>query len=268
MHFAILIAGLDMTEYLTNIAGELNSKFARLTVLERLEAVAKSFPKGCVFTTSFGLEDQVLTHFIAQNRLAIKIVTLDTGRLFPQTYSLWQETEEKYGIRIKAKYPQSEGLEALIDDQSINGFYFSPDMRKQCCFTRKIEPLGRALMGQQLWITGLRGDQSAARHDLAFVSFDGGYNLIKANPLYDMSRNDLVLIAQQNDIPINSLHKEGFLSIGCAPCTRAIRAGEEERAGRWWWETETARECGLHVQNSHSLSAKTTNQAQAAFEKV
>ena len=257
-----------MTRHLTELAIELNTKFKPMTVLERLATIAQHFPKSSVFTTSFGLEDQVLTHFIAQNRLAIKIVTLDTGRLFPQTYDLWQETEEKYGIRIKAKYPQSEGLEALIDDQGINGFYFSPEMRKQCCFTRKIEPLARALSHQELWVTGLRGDQSQARQDLAFVSFDSGYNLVKANPLFDMSRNDLVNIAKQYDVPINVLHEQGFLSIGCAPCTRAIKQGEEERAGRWWWETETARECGLHVQNSHSRSPQNSKHVQTAFEKV
>lgn len=244
-----------MTQYADDIASRLNQKFKTLTVLQRLEAIIEHFPQKCVFTTSFGLEDQVLTHFIAQNQLSIKIITLDTGRLFPQTYSLWQETEEKYAIRIKAKYPQSDEVEALIDDQGINGFYYSPEMRKKCCFVRKIEPLTRALSQQDAWVTGLRADQSQARQNLAFVAFDTGYNLIKVNPLYDMSREDLSQMAKNNHIPINSLHEQGFVSIGCAPCTRAIQPDEDERAGRWWWETQSARECGLHVQNSHSLIA-------------
>jgi len=182
------------------------------------------------------------------------VVTLDTGRLFPETYSLWQETEEKYGRRIKAKYPQAEALEALIDDQGINGFYFAPEMRKSCCGVRKVEPLNRALQGASGWVAGLRRDQSANRESMDFVSYDHAHGVIKANPIFDWTREAIAAFNRENGVPVNALHAQRFLSIGCAPCTRAIRPGEVERAGRWWWEDETRRECGLHVDDPVAVS--------------
>ncbi|WP_019994408.1 phosphoadenylyl-sulfate reductase [Aureimonas ureilytica] len=229
------------------LAQELNDSFAGLKPNERLRLLTERLPGRIVFTTSLGIEDQMLTHLIFREKLAIDVVTLDTGRLFPETYQLWQQTEETYGRRIKAKYPQAEALEELIGDQGINGFYFAPEMRKACCGVRKVEPLGRALSGASGWITGLRRDQSANRERLDFVSFDGARGLIKANPLFDWTREEIRVFTVDHAVPVNPLHDQGFLSIGCAPCTRAIRPGEVERAGRWWWEEETKRECGLHV---------------------
>lgn len=229
------------------LAHALNAEFERLTPADRLRRMVEAVPGAVVFTTSLGLEDQVIAHLIFREKLPITVVTLDTGRLFPEAYTLWQRTEERYGRRIKAKYPESEALEALIDDQGINGLYFAPEMRKACCGVRKVEPLARALAGAAGWVTGLRRDQSANRERMEFVAFDGARGLVKANPLFDWTREEIRLFALDNDVPTNPLHEQGFLSIGCAPCTRAIRPGEVERAGRWWWEEETRRECGLHV---------------------
>jgi len=226
-----------------------------LSLADRLEYLADFFAKESVFTSSFGLEDQLLTHFIAKNHLTIPIMTLDTGRLFAQTYQLWQETEEKYGLRIKAKYPRAESLENLIEDQGINGFYYAPEMRKSCCFVRKVEPLARALQGKKAWITGLRGNQSAARENVNIAAYDEERGLYKFNPLYDFSREAVRRLVEEHDVPVNPLHAHGFLSIGCAPCTRAVQAGQDERAGRWWWEGDSARECGLHVKSPQNILA-------------
>ncbi|KAA0969661.1 phosphoadenylyl-sulfate reductase [Aureimonas fodinaquatilis] len=244
-----------MSAELHTLAGRLNSSFPDLSPLQRLQLLVANVPGKLVFTTSLGLEDQMLTHLIFGNALPIDVVTLDTGRLFPETYSLWQETEAHYGRRIKAKYPQADALEALVDDQGIDGFYFGADMRKACCHVRKVEPLERALHGAGGWLTGLRRDQSANRESLEFVVHDERRALIKANPLFDWSRADIAAFASANNVPVNALHDRGFLSIGCAPCTRALRPGEPERAGRWWWEDETRKECGLHVDDATAASA-------------
>ncbi len=240
----------------------LNAAFPAMSPLERLQHLRDTVPGRIVFTTSLGIEDQMLTHLIFSQKLKIEVVTLDTGRLFPETYTLWQETEDKYGRRIKAKYPEGQALEALIDDQGINAFYFAPEMRKACCGVRKVEPLNRALDGAGAWIAGLRRDQSANRESMEFVSADHGRGLVKANPLFDWTRERIAAFCAENAVPVNALHGQGFLSIGCAPCTRAIRPGEVERAGRWWWEDETRRECGLHVDDPVAVSD--TEEAEAA----
>jgi phosphoadenosine phosphosulfate reductase len=225
----------------------LNTAFSSIDLPERLALLRQSIDGRLVFTTSFGLEDQIIAHHIFESGLSINVVTLDTGRLFPQTYKLWSDTEAKYARRIKAFYPNTADVEELVADQGIDGFFFSVDMRKACCNVRKVKPLARALAGAGAWITGLRGDASEHRQHLDFVSFDAQHNLIKANPLYDWSRERALAHAEAHDIPINPLHGRGFLSIGCAPCTRPIQPGETERAGRWWWESENQKECGLHV---------------------
>ncbi|WP_102961475.1 phosphoadenylyl-sulfate reductase [Mangrovicella endophytica] len=242
-----------MANHLETLAAELNESFAAMTPAERLTALAERVPGRIVFTTSLGIEDQMLTHLIFKAGLPIEVKTLDTGRLFPETYALWRTTEETYGRRIKALYPQAEALEALVEDQGIDGFYYGSDMRKACCGVRKVEPLGRALAGASAWIAGLRRDQSANRSDMAFVSYDRVRGLLKANPLFDWTRDAIVAFTDAAGVPVNTLHGQGFLSIGCAPCTRAIRPGEPERAGRWWWEEETRRECGLHVDDAGQL---------------
>jgi phosphoadenosine phosphosulfate reductase len=215
----------------------------------RLRLICDRIPGRVVFTTSFGLEDQAITHAIctAYPGLDIEIVTLDTGRLFPETYDLWAETEERYGRRIPAYAPETRALQALIADQGINGFRRSVENRQACCGVRKVAPLSRALAGASGWVTGLRAEQSQGRAATPFAAFDPGYGLIKVNPLADWNRQDLAQYVADNAIPYNPLHDRGFPSIGCAPCTRAVRVGEPERAGRWWWENDAKKECGLHL---------------------
>ncbi len=225
----------------------LDERFRALDPLGRLRLLRAEIQGRIVFTTSFGLEDQFLTHLIFGNALDIDVVTLDTGRLFPQTYALWSETETKYGRRIRAYYPERKAIEALVAEQGIDGFYASVEARKACCGARKVEPLKRALQDASAWIAGLRADQSEHRSRAAFVSFDGGFGLLKANPLIDWSREQIVDAASAAGVSINPLHAQGFPSIGCAPCTRAIAPDEDERAGRWWWEQDNKKECGLHV---------------------
>jgi phosphoadenosine phosphosulfate reductase len=230
-----------------HVLDALNRDFAGQSIAKRLAALRAAVTGRIVFTTSLGLEDQVLTHEIAGAGVDIEIATLDTGRLFPETYALWQETEERYGLRIRAFSPAAPDLEALVAGQGINGFRLSVEARKACCAVRKVVPLGRALAGAPAWVTGLRADQSAARSSIAFVEHDAAHGLIKANPLIDRTRDELAHFAAEHRVPVNPLHEKGFVSIGCAPCTRAIRPGEPERAGRWWWEDEAQKECGLHV---------------------
>jgi phosphoadenosine phosphosulfate reductase len=214
---------------------------------ERLASLRAAVPGRIVFTTSFGIEDQAITHLIAGQDLDVDLVTLDTGRLFPETYKVWQETEERYGRRIRSVHPDAAALAALVADAGVNGFYFSKAARLDCCAVRKVEPLNRALAGAAAWVTGLRADQSDERGTVSLVSRDGERGLIKVAPLFDWSREDVADFCAAHDVPINDLHSQGFDSIGCAPCTRAIAPGEPERAGRWWWEQDEARECGLHV---------------------
>ncbi len=213
----------------------------------RLVRVREAAEGRVVFTTSFGIEDQAITHAIAVAGLAIDIVTLDTGRLFPETYAVWADTERRYGRRIRAVYPDGPSLEALVERQGIDGFYGSLEARKACCGVRKVEPLRRALDGASVWIAGLRAGQSAERGDVSFLAFEEGLALWKANPLFDWTRERLDAFVAEHGVPVNALHSRGFPSIGCAPCTRAVAPGEPERAGRWWWEDDARKECGLHV---------------------
>ena len=243
-----------MSEHLSKLADELNEAFAGADLGERLRLLRQAASGRIVFTTSLGIEDQALTHAIRFADLDMEIVTLDTGRLFPETYDLWAKTEEKYGFRLKGFFPRNEAVEALVADQGVNGFYYGLDMRKACCGVRKIEPLARALEGAEIWIAGLRADQSEHRANARFVEFDEARGLIKASPLLDFSREQVADYCAKNDVPINVLHGKGFVSIGCAPCTRAILPGEPERAGRWWWEGEAKKECGLHVGDDGSLN--------------
>lgn len=225
----------------------LSQTLAALEPRARLQAIRAAIPGRIVFTTSFGLEDQVLTHLLIESGIEVEFATLDTGRLFPETYTLWRETEARYGIRIRAFYPEAAALEALVEKQGIDGFYASIEARKACCTARKVVPLSRALQGAAGWITGLRADQSSARGDTPFAEANAQYGLVKFNPLLDWSRNRAAEFAKAHDVPVSPLHDQGFLSIGCAPCTRAISPGEPERAGRWWWEDEAKKECGLHI---------------------
>lgn len=222
-------------------------RLAPLDLDHRLRLVREVIPGRIIFTTSFGVEDQFITHSIFTQGLDIDVVTIDTGRLFPETYALWERTEARYSHHIRAACPQAAATEALVAEQGINGFYKSIDARKACCHVRKVEPLGRLLDGVSGWVTGLRADQSDARAKVEVIAFDAGYRTLKINPVIDYTRDAIVAATEEFSVPVNELHAKGFLSIGCAPCTRAIAPGESERAGRWWWEQDEKKECGLHI---------------------
>jgi phosphoadenosine phosphosulfate reductase len=228
------------------IVQRLTSGFRDLDLVNRLAEARRAIAGRLVFTTSFGLEDQAITHAILSQDLAIDIVTLDTGRLFPETYAVWSETEARYGRRIRAFYPERLNVEAFVAQHGIDGFRASIAARQACCAVRKVEPLGRALDGASGWITGMRAEQSWERATTSYAAVDSARGLIKLNPLLDWTREHVIDFVREHGIPYNPLHDEGFLSIGCAPCTRAVKPGEPERAGRWWWEQEDKKECGLH----------------------
>jgi len=228
-------------------------RLAPLDLDHRLKLLREFVPGRIVFTTSFGIEDQFITHSIFTQGLDIEVATIDTGRLFPQTYELWEQTEARYATRIAAVFPLAEGVQGFVSAHGINGFYQSVDNRKACCHVRKVEPLSRLLAGASAWVTGLRADQSSARADVGLVEYDGGHKLLKVNPVLDYARDTIAKATQDFSVPVNALHEQGFLSIGCAPCTRALEPGEEERAGRWWWEEDNKKECGLHVDENGVL---------------
>ncbi len=229
------------------LAHQLKAAAHKLGPVERLRLLQERVRGTLTFTTSFGLEDQVLAHFIHLAGVSVRFVTLDTGRLFPETYNVWAATEQRYGIRVHAYYPDAAAVERLVNTQGIDGFYASTTARHACCGIRKVAPLRRALQGASGWLTGLRADQSDVRHGVEFVSYVREHDIMKANPLYDWSRADTEAQAAEAEIPLSPLHKLGFKSIGCAPCTRAVTPDEPERAGRWWWEAEAPKECGLHL---------------------
>lgn len=218
----------------------------------RLTYLASACRGKLVFSTSLGIEDQVLLHGIVEAGIAADVFTLDTGRLFPETLQTIDETERRFGVRISVINPQHDDVEALIADQGVYGFRASIDARKACCHVRKVLPLKRALSGAEAWITGLRSGQSANRKAIDIATWDHGFGLIKVAPLADWSLDQVEGYAATHAIPINPLHAQGFSSIGCQPCTRAISAGEDIRAGRWWWEEDEYQECGLHQPARHS----------------
>ena len=224
------------------------------TPWDRLASLRSAVDGRIMFTTSFGIEDQALTHMIFDAGLAIEVVTIDTGRLFPATYKLWAATEDKYARRIKPFYPNAEALGAFVADAGINGFYYSREARSGCCGVRKVEPLQRALAGASGWVTGLRADQSGTRGAVLLAAWDETHRLVKTAPLFDWTREQIVAFVESESVPINPLHAQGFVSIGCEPCTRAIAPGEPERAGRWWWEDDESKECGLHIGTDGKLT--------------
>lgn len=223
----------------------MNQHLESLTLVEALRYVAEKYPSKVVFSSSFGQEDQVITDAIFKNDLAIKVFTLDTGRLFQETYELMDRTRVKYKRDIEVYFPNTTNVEKLTKEKGFNSFYDSVDNRKECCFIRKIEPLKRALAGAEVWITGLRAEQSENRNDMPIWEWDESNKVFKFNPLIRWSYEEMLNYLKENKVPDNSLHRKGFISIGCLPCTRAIEANEHPRAGRWWWE-ESKKECGLH----------------------
>jgi len=245
------VAAARRLEELRAQAERLNGELSALPPAERIAEFRKAIDGRIVFTTSFGLEDQVLTQLLAGVGGEIDCVTLDTGRLFGETYQLWAETEARYRRRIRGFYPRTDDVETLVARQGVNGFYDSREARLACCHVRKVEPLNRALAGAAGWITGLRADQSAYRGEMALVEVDAERGVLKLNPLFDRTREAVLAFAKEHNVPLNPLHDKGFASIGCAPCTRPIAPGEEERAGRWWWE-QGKTECGLHLRPSQT----------------
>jgi bifunctional enzyme CysN/CysC len=237
---------------LSALADRLNRELTPLSPAERIARFRRELDGRIVFTTSFGLEDQMLTDLTVETGADIAIVTLDTGRLFPETIRLWADTERRYGIHVRAFYPRTEDVEALVARDGIEGLYRSREARLSCCHVRKVEPLNRALAGARGWITGLRADQSANRALAAVVSVDTERGLLKLNPLVDWSRDAVAAYAIDHHVPTNPLHEKRFMSIGCAPCTRATAPDEPERAGRWWWEDDDKKECGLHSREGHA----------------
>lgn len=227
--------------------GKLNERFKGAKTVEILTYFLKEFKGRITFASSLGAEDQVLTHMIATIDPATKIFTLDTGRLFPETYDLIARTNSRYDITMEVYFPAAKKVEKMVKEKGINLFYESVENRKLCCYTRKIEPLHRALEGQEMWMTGLRREQSITRNNMSLIEIDdNNHGRVKINPLIDWNEQDIWDFIGKHNIPFNKLHKQGFPSIGCQPCTRAIQPDEDLRAGRWWWEMPEHKECGLH----------------------
>ena len=218
-----------------------------LSETEILALITEKYPGEVVFSTSFGMEDQVITDFILKNSFDVKIFTLDTGRLFYETYTTWEQTNEYYHTKITPYYPEAQAIEEYVQNNGINAFYNSVALRQTCCHIRKVEPLRRALAGNKIWITGLRAEQSPHRQQMPMVEWDESNQIIKVHLLLHWKTQEVLSFLRNHGIPYNPLHDKGYPSIGCAPCTRAVREGEDFRAGRWWWENKTNKECGLHL---------------------
>jgi phosphoadenosine phosphosulfate reductase len=226
---------------------ELNEIVKSLDNVEALKFLATQYNGKIVFTTSFGYEDQVITDMLFKNDIDIKVVTLDTGRLFKETYKTYSQTLDTYKKPITAYYPKNEALEKMVSEKGPYSFYNSIENRKECCTIRKVEPLNRALEGVELWVTGIRAEQSPNREDMTFFELDEPRQIIKYNPLLHFTFDEVKKYVKENQVPYNVLHNNGFVSIGCEPCTRAINPGDDFRAGRWWWESDSKKECGLHT---------------------
>lgn len=245
-----------MTASLQNNVQALLAKTKEPGPAEAIKILSTEFKGSSVFSTSFSIEDQVIADMILSNQLAVKIFTLDTGRMFPETYSTWTRTLEKYSTQITAYYPDGLALQSFIKEKGPNSFYESVENRKECCHIRKVEPLQRALKGMKLWITGIRAEHSPNRHNMQPIEWDAANTIFKFHPILNWTTEQVRQYIRQKDIPYNPLHDKGFISIGCAPCTRAIQAGEDFRAGRWWWEDSSKKECGLHVHEESIIKDK------------
>ena len=224
---------------------ELIKKIEESSLAEGLRLVSGLFPGKVVFSSSLGQEDQVLTDVIFKNDLPVRIFTIDTGRLFNETYELLDRTTSRYKKNIQVYFPEAADVEEFVASKGINSFYESVENRKECCHIRKVKPLNRALKGAEVWITGLRAEQSNNRHDMPMIEWSEEKQLYKFNPLINWTYQQMLDYINQFNVPYNRLHDKGFISIGCLPCTRAVEPGEDARAGRWWWET-SQKECGLH----------------------
>jgi phosphoadenosine phosphosulfate reductase len=225
---------------------DLNNQLSGTSAQQIVAFFLEKFKGKIAFSTSLGLEDQVLTQMVAEIDPSTRIFTLDTGRLFPEAYDLMDRTSKKYKINLEVFFPNARDIEEMVAQKGINLFYDSIENRKLCCRLRKLVPLARAMKGLDAWITGLRREQSVTRENMQVVEWDAGNNMLKINPLIDWTEEQTWDYIKEHNIPVNPLHKKGFASIGCQPCTRAIEPGEDVRAGRWWWENPETKECGLH----------------------
>lgn len=226
---------------------DIRERIDKKPVEEQLKVIAEIFPGRVVFTSSFGIEDQVISHMIFENRIQVDVATLDTGRLFPQTYRVFNETIKRYGKKINVYFPDHESVETMVTEKGPFSFYHSRENRLECCRVRKLEPLNRALRNKECWISGIRASQSDNRRQMDWIEFDEEKNLFKFYPLFSWSLEDVERFIKVNNIPYNVLHDKGFVSIGCEPCTRAVEKGADFRSGRWWWEEGGQKECGLHI---------------------
>jgi phosphoadenosine phosphosulfate reductase len=225
----------------------LNQRFGFSDTTEVLEYFLTHFKGKVAFASSLGAEDQVITEIMASIDPASRIFTLDTGRMFPESYDVIERTIARYKIKIGIFFPDRAAVEKMVNMEGINLFYDSIENRKLCCHIRKIDPLNRALEGLDVWISGLRRSQSVTRTEIKLVEWDENHKMIKVNPLINWTEEQVWDYIKLKNIPYNRLHDQGFPSIGCQPCTRAVQPGEDVRAGRWWWENELQKECGLHV---------------------
>lgn len=224
----------------------LNKRFENAGAGELLKFFLKEYEGRIALSSSLSIEDQVLTHLIVGINPRTRIFTLDTGRLFPQTYKLIARTNDTYGIKIEVFFPDYHEVQRMVREEGINLFYNSIESRHRCCAIRKLEPLGRAFQGLDAWVCGLRHEQSVTRKGMRLIEWDDIHNMLKLNPLINWSEADVRSFIHQHGVPYNPLFDKGFSSVGCEPCTRAVAAGADPRSGRWWWEDPDKRECGLH----------------------
>jgi phosphoadenosine phosphosulfate reductase len=227
--------------------GELKNQLNGLSLEDQLRKLVSLFPGKVIFTTSLGIEDQVITHKIFTNNIDIKVITLDTGRLFPQTYDVFSSTIIRYNKKINVYFPEYGAVEKMVTEKGPLSFYQSVENRKECCSIRKVVPLNRALEGMVVWISGIRADQSENRNHMDWLEFDESKKLYKYYPLFNWSFDEVKSFVKEYNIPYNSLHDKGYVSIGCEPCTKAVKPGDDFRSGRWWWESDGGKECGLHI---------------------
>jgi phosphoadenosine phosphosulfate reductase len=234
----------------------LDQRLVRVKSLtDRIREMRRRIEGRIVFSTSLQLEDQAILHAIAESGAEIDIFTLDTGRLFAEVLETVELSELRYGLRIRLVTPEAREVEELVARDGVFGFRHAVENRKACCEIRKVRPLNRELQGAQGWISGLRREHSDARAEVPLAAWDEARGLVKVNPVADWSSHDLTAYIAANNVPVNPLHVRGFVSIGCAPCTRAVQPGEHPRAGRWWWENEEKKECGLHMNPSRGGKA-------------
>jgi len=226
---------------------EWNKQLKDASAEEVIRFFLSYYKQKVAFSSSLGAEDQVITHMIANIDKSATIFTLDTGRVFPETYDLIHATCSRYDMNLKIYFPDAEKVQQMVNEKGINLFYESVESRKLCCSVRKMEPLRRAFKGLDAWICGLRHEQSITRRNLHLVEWDETNQLVKINPLINWTEEEVWSFIRDNNVPYNRLHTQGFPSIGCQPCTRAILPGEDVRAGRWWWENPDTKECGLHA---------------------